>query len=261
VLEEDKRAIHLHGTKILLVEDNEFNRLLANKILTDAGAELVECANGQEAIVQCCKESFDLILMDMQMPVMGGVESAFLLLNGVKIAAPIVALTANAIKGEKDKCLEAGMVDFVSKPFEEEHLLRVCAKWTKAKDAKDQMSSSSFEKSYNRGFDLSKLNRIANGNKEFVMKLLQIFIKDAEERSDALKSAIVVKNCDEIYAIAHKLKPGIDDLGIEDLKSVVRDVEHLAGKKMYCNDLITLVEKLSNGLREIAKAIRHDQGL
>jgi two-component system, sensor histidine kinase len=261
LFENEKKAIRLDNTKILLVEDNEFNRLLANKILSDAGAAVVECENGKEAIIQCCKEPFDLILMDMQMPVMGGVESAFLLLNGVKINTPIIALTANAIKGEKDKCLEAGMVDFVSKPFEEEHLLRVCKKWASADVKSGHQKPSNLERSYNRGFDLTKLNRIANGNKEFVRKMLQIFVKDAEVRAMAIKTALQAKNGDEIYSIAHKLKPGIDDLGIDNLKTVVREVEQLASKQVFNEDLSSLVGQLAEGLIEAAYAIRQDQDI
>jgi CheY-like chemotaxis protein/HPt (histidine-containing phosphotransfer) domain-containing protein len=261
IVEEEMKPIRLDGVKILLVEDNEFNRLLANKILSDAGATLVECENGKEAIIQCCKESFDLILMDMQMPIMGGVESAFLLLNGVKINTPIIALTANAIKGEKDKCLEAGMVDFISKPFEEELLLSVCQKWAKSNTNEPLPTTHQEERVYNRGYDLSKLNRIANGNKDFVRKMVQIFIKDIPARTELMKDALARHNGDEIYGTAHKLKPGIDDLGIEDLKSVVREIERLASKQIFNAELTELIDVLCRGLEKASASMAQDLDL
>jgi two-component system, sensor histidine kinase len=261
IVADEMKPIRLDGIKILLVEDNEFNRLLANKILSDAGANLVECENGKEAIIQCCKESFDLILMDMQMPIMGGVESAFLLLNGVKIDTPIIALTANAIKGEKDKCLEAGMVDFISKPFEEELLLSVCQKWAKSNTNASASVSHQDDRVYNRGYDLSKLNRIANGNKDFVRKMVQIFIKDIPVRTELMKDALARHNGDEIYGTAHKLKPGIDDLGIEDLKSVVREIERLSSKQIFNAELTELIDVLCRGLEKASASMAQDLDL
>jgi two-component system, sensor histidine kinase len=254
-----KEVIRLDGVRVLLVEDNEFNRMLATKILNDAGALVDECENGKEAIIACCKTTYQLILMDMQMPVMGGVESAFLLLNGVKISTPIIALTANAVKGERDKCIQAGMVDFISKPFEEKHLLQVCKRWLSGNGI-DGFKEPEHHPNVNfgKGYDLTKLHRIANGNREFVKKMVTIFLRDVKERTNALRKHCLEMDTEAIHTIAHKMKPGIDDLGIEDLKGVVRDVERMSHRGECTSELNEAIEKLCSGLERIAISMQDD---
>jgi len=114
----------LRGKKILLVEDNEFNRLIATIVLGRYGAVVTEAVNGAEAISLMRCSSFDLVLMDVQMPVMDGLEATQLIRDEIDREIPIIALTANAIKGEEEHCLVAGMNAFVPKPFDEQQLIQ-----------------------------------------------------------------------------------------------------------------------------------------
>ncbi len=115
----------LKGKKILLVEDNKLNRLVANSILSSFGLKVTEAVNGEIAVEKLRNEMFDLVLMDMQMPVMDGITATVMIRKEINTTIPIIALTANALKSEKSRCLEAGMNDFISKPFEEERLLDI----------------------------------------------------------------------------------------------------------------------------------------
>jgi PAS domain S-box-containing protein len=119
----------LQDKKILLVEDNKVNRLIANTILTQFGIHVTEAVNGEIAVEILRKTSFDLILMDMQMPVMDGVTATIMIRKEISTTLPIVALTAHALKSEQSRCLEAGMDDFLSKPFTEEKLLNMILKY------------------------------------------------------------------------------------------------------------------------------------
>ncbi|WP_315824376.1 ATP-binding protein [Paraflavitalea speifideaquila] len=119
----------LNGKKILLVEDNEMNRLVATVILNNYGAIVYKVANGVEAVEAIKNNQYHLVLMDMQMPVMGGLEATRIIRESIDTTTPIIALTANAIKGENDKCLTAGMNDYLSKPFEENELIRIITNW------------------------------------------------------------------------------------------------------------------------------------
>ena len=119
----------LRGKRLLLVEDNVFNRMLASVFLSNAGIEVQEAANGQLAVDLARSQSYDLVLMDVQMPVQNGYQATAQLRQDLGLATPIVALTANAIVGERDKCLAAGMNDYLTKPFEEVVLLRMVYKW------------------------------------------------------------------------------------------------------------------------------------
>ncbi len=120
----------LRGKRILLVEDNVFNRMLATIFLTNAEMVVTEAANGQIAVALAQSQPFDLILMDVQMPVMDGYEATACLRQHLGPAVPIIALTANAITGEREKCLSAGMSDYLTKPFQEAALVKMVYDWT-----------------------------------------------------------------------------------------------------------------------------------
>ena len=119
----------LRGKRILLVEDNTFNRLLASVFLSNADMQVTEAENGRIAVALAQREHFDLILMDVQMPVMNGYEATAVLRQHLGLTVPIIALTANAIKGERGKCLAAGMNDYLTKPFQEASLVKMVYDW------------------------------------------------------------------------------------------------------------------------------------
>lgn len=120
----DFELIDLTGVKVLLVEDNKINRLIAGKALEMLGTTYVEAINGIEAIEILKNEFFDLILMDIQMPEMDGVEATKWIRNQMNISTPIVALTANVFRQDIDSYLEIGMNDYIIKPFDEEDFLK-----------------------------------------------------------------------------------------------------------------------------------------
>jgi PAS domain S-box-containing protein len=131
---EKKRTIkndtaNIENKKILLVEDNSLNRLLAYTILTDYGAEVVEAENGQQAVDKLKAEPFDIVLMDIQMPIMDGLQATRIIRTELKNDLPIIALTANAIKGKENEFFDAGMNDFVYKPYNEINLVNPISKW------------------------------------------------------------------------------------------------------------------------------------
>ena len=119
----------LSGKQILLVEDNLFNRMLATSFLTNAGMSVTEAPNGQAAVDMARTQAFDLILMDVHMPIKNGYEATRLLRQELGLTVPIIALTANAITGERTKCLAAGMNDYLTKPFQESELLKMVHHW------------------------------------------------------------------------------------------------------------------------------------
>ncbi len=113
------------GSSILIVEDNEFNQLLIESIFSDKNVKISCVSNGQEALKILNSQKFDIILMDIQMPVMDGIETTRKIRKELKLDVPIIALTANALKEDKEKYLNAGMDSYISKPFDQQELLRV----------------------------------------------------------------------------------------------------------------------------------------
>jgi len=117
----------LANKKILVVDDNKMNRLVAKTILGNYGAVVTEAINGSEAIELLAQQEIDVVLMDIQMPVMGGMEATDIIRKTISPTLPIIALTANAIKGDNEKYLEGGMSAYLSKPFKEIDLLNIVA--------------------------------------------------------------------------------------------------------------------------------------
>ncbi len=120
---------NLKAKRILLVDDNKINRLIAKTILSKEGIIVTEAGNGEIAIEMLRTLSFDLVLMDIQMPVMDGLTATKLIRSEINESIPVIALTAHALKSEMDNCFEAGMNDFLSKPFEAEKLIAMIAKY------------------------------------------------------------------------------------------------------------------------------------
>jgi signal transduction histidine kinase/ActR/RegA family two-component response regulator len=117
------------GKKVLVVEDNPLNQKLARMLLGDKGIETIMAVNGQNALDELQKRQVDVILMDLQMPVMDGYEATKKIRNELKLDTPIIAMTANAMAGEYEKCISSGMSDYITKPFKAETLYTIIAKF------------------------------------------------------------------------------------------------------------------------------------
>jgi CheY-like chemotaxis protein len=132
LFQETSRPQRFEG-RVLVAEDNPVNQIVARAILQHLGLEVRLANNGQEALELLTAESFDLVLMDMQMPVMDGLEAALRWREKssgtTSREVPIVALTANAMQEDRESCMAAGMVDFLSKPFSETDLRELLWRW------------------------------------------------------------------------------------------------------------------------------------
>ncbi|WP_262713732.1 response regulator [Polaribacter sp. IC066] len=122
-------ATNLKGKRILVVDDNIMNRMVAKVILKDFDVIIAEVSNGEEAVNYLKNHKADLVLMDIQMPILNGYKASEVIRGELNLEVPIIALTANVMKGEKAKCLEAGMNDYLSKPFDEEQFLQIITTW------------------------------------------------------------------------------------------------------------------------------------
>jgi len=121
----------LEGKRILQVEDNKMNQLLATTYLERSLAVVDQAENGKEAVAMLVSNDYDLVMMDLQMPVMDGFEATKKIRNELKSDVPIVACSAHSLIGEKEKCLDHGMDDYISKPYNKSELLSVISEWSK----------------------------------------------------------------------------------------------------------------------------------
>lgn len=250
---EDKGV--LKGKKILLVEDNEVNRLVATTTLSHYGADIAEAVNGLEAVEALKQGMVDIVLMDMQMPLMDGLEATRVIRAGISKTVPIIALTANAIQGESDKCFAAGMNDFISKPFEEEELVAMIAKWlgkeVKITIAEKPMPSMAL-------YDLSKLNAMSKHDNAFIKKIMNLFIVEATASLEEINKAIRINDFAKLKSLAHRMKPSIDNLGIHSLRNEIREIEALALKHESSERLTQLIEVLNDTLIKVIASLQSE---
>jgi len=232
----------LNGKKILVVDDNEMNRLVAATVLNQFGVLVTEADNGETAIKELRQNTFDLVLMDIKMPGMNGYETTKIIRNELKLITPIIAFTANVVKGEIEKCLEAGMNDYLAKPIEKNQFLKTIYHWLNTSE--NSIIPVAENKSQLPLYDLSKLEEIAKGNKQFVNKMVNLFIKEAASSVSQIKIAFQDGDFSKVKAIAHRIKPSIDNMGISSLKNDIREIEKHAEIYLSSKQLDTLITKL-----------------
>jgi signal transduction histidine kinase/DNA-binding response OmpR family regulator len=236
----------LAGARILLVEDNELNQLVAGELLRGVGLLVDIAENGQIAVDRVLQGSaaeppWDLVLMDMQMPVMDGI-SATLEIRKLPQAArlPIVAMTANVMQQDRERCLRAGMQDFVSKPIDPAELWRVLREWIAPRAALGAASSSitasrvavmqeAMEPANFRvaGLDTSiGLSRVLN-NQALYLQLLRKFVSGQGQSFPALQTALRQGNAALAERLAHTLKSVAGNIGASGVQALAGDVERL----------------------------------
>jgi PAS domain S-box-containing protein len=249
-----KKAIQLDtnllkGCRILVADDYEINRLVASTILNNYGIITEEAKNGLEAIEKVEAENFDLILMDVQMPDMDGIEATNYIRDKISKTLPIIALTAYALKGDDAKFIEAGMDDYLSKPFEENQLLEIILKWVKKTDI--LIPKEIVNQKIAPLFDLTKIQTIAKGNKEFVNKMCALFIDSTPVSILDMKTAYSQNDFEKIKKIAHRIKPSIDNLEISSIKNEIREIEMYAETYQTSEKLENLILKVEKVMTEV----------
>jgi CheY-like chemotaxis protein len=136
-------TVGTRGTRVLLVEDNEINQEVAIGQLEDAEIDVDLAENGEIAVRMVQEKEYDLVLMDMQMPVMDGIEATRVIRSDPRFETlPIIAMTANAMAADRDRCLEAGMNDHIAKPIDPDQLFSVMLRWTRRRAAEDKSEAS-----------------------------------------------------------------------------------------------------------------------
>jgi CheY-like chemotaxis protein len=245
----------LKGKRIMVVEDMELNQYLARHILESWGCLVSIAENGIESIQLLEQFQFDCVLMDVQMPEMDGIEatqSIRQLPDPVKAAIPIIAFTANTMIGDKEKYLEAGMNDYLAKPFDEKRLFLVLSKALNQNGKaprKNHESVSSPGKpkgqdTNHKLYDLSLVRSISEGDTEFLKKMVNLFIKTVPQNVEELRKALQTENWDQVRKMAHKLKSTVDSMGVKIIRDEIRLVESNAKDLISLDEIPGLVQKI-----------------
>jgi len=242
--------------KVLVVDDVNVNHIVAHAILTQAGVLIGQARNGEEAIKEWEEGDYDLILMDCQMPVIDGYQATQMIRQqeqktGVHI--PIVALTANALGSERDKCLEAGMDDFLAKPFEEQALINVLKTWLKPTAINSKLPESAKETAEaliidEDILDEKKFNQLVELMGDDIELLINSFVKDASSKIINLKKAIEAKDIENLRKQTHALRGICGNVGAIHLMMIVDELAahakvNISSVKNYMEQIQAIYDK------------------
>lgn len=240
--------------RVLLVEDNDINRLYAQSILRSWHCETDVAENGLVAIERLKSRPYDVVLMDIQMPVMDGYEATRVIrmMTPFVNAVPIIALTANATKADVDRCLEAGMNDYLAKPFTPEDLYNKLfeeLKLSAATPVKPAVIESTL-------YDLDYLRNVSGNNTEFIQEMIQTFTDTMPVSIERLETAIANHNWEELSRVIHQIKPSLTLLGIHKLKDTAVILEEEFKKASAQKKSATQVESSLQILTEFIQLIK-----
>lgn len=212
----------LKGYKVLLVEDNKLNQILATTMLEKWETNIVVAGNGQQAVEILENEKFDIILMDIQMPIMDGMTASRIIRDKLKLDTPILALTANVVKGIVEKCEEAGMQGYVSKPFETDDLFHKIL--TQISTHKSSIINE--EEPTIQIADISRLTKMIGSDSDQVNKMIQKFIEITPTYVNDLNNGEATNNIEIIASASHKIKSSIDLVSTEVMRELILRINH-----------------------------------
>ncbi|MEH2042854.1 MAG: ATP-binding protein [Nostoc sp.] len=229
----------LHKLKILLTEDNLVNQKIALKQLKNLGYSADVANNGEEALQLLEKIPYDLILMDCQMPILDGLETTKEIHRWQESSFAsgrrpvVIAMTANAMKQDKQMCLDAGMDDYLSKPVLKENLAATLEYWgsvifrAKETAATEQISTTDVG-SVDLPIDWERLHQLSENNPEFEWELLQMFVEDIQPRLEVIKIAIAANDFEQLALQVHQIKGASANMGVTTMHLAAEKLEQLA---------------------------------
>ncbi|GAB6097817.1 hypothetical protein JCM14469_40710 [Desulfatiferula olefinivorans] len=234
---------NLAGTTVLLAEDNVINQMVATEILSEADIRIHKAGNGLEAVEILRDQAFDAVLMDIQMPMMDGIEATGIIRNELNLKTlPIIAMTANAMTGDRERCIAAGMNDYISKPIESRQLYAVLSRWisrnastgtrfsgeiplTRPSEAHSLSTDDIVFPPSLPGLDIETgLNRV-NGNKPLYLDLLREFHQENQDMIERLRHALSHDNAAYAAQLLHSLKGTAGNIGATEVFQSIKALE------------------------------------
>jgi len=267
---EDAELISkLGGAKVLLVEDNTINQQIAQELLEIIGISVTLADNGEKGLKSVTENNFDMVLMDIQMPKMDGLEATRRIraMAGDYASLPIVAMTAHAMSGDREKSLAAGMNDHITKPIDPDHLYATLVNWIPLENRAPFKPKTKLP--MNQGTEIKNLpgidyhtglKRVA-GNQKLYLKLLEEFTKDNEQIINQIRQKLDSNDSKTASHLVHTLKGVTGNLGVKLVHNATKKLEQ--GIEQKNNNIDTLLnqteETLSSALKSIKNLLKEKQ--
>ena len=214
--------------QLLIVEDNPMNQKYISTLLTKWKINFDMANNGLEAVELCKDRSYDLIFMDLQMPVMNGIEATEIILKGeFNKNTPIIALTASTFLSKKEVALASGMVDFLSKPFTPDQLNNIMERHSGKNERIMPIEKKKETFQFSRALDYEFLEQVYEDDLDYAHDIFEAFIDSYREEYDLLQKAIAEGNYAEVKRVAHKMKPTFSMVGLPELSNNLEKLEKL----------------------------------
>lgn len=251
------------NAKVLLVEDNLMNQELARMMLSDLVAHVEVAGNGKEAIMALQRIEFDLVLMDVQMPIMDGLQATRMIRKQSQWhELPIIAMTANAMKGDREACLDAGMSDYLSKPVDSADLKDKLVTWLpidagsvsvemEIEDTDTYQPSTVEDEDW---IDIESALQRVGGNENRLKLLMSIFCQESMNVVNRLNDAIISEDSQQCIFIVHSMKGSASNLSAGQLREAALNLEH-AFKNKHQGDIESLKNRFEvclKGTLEVA---------
>lgn len=244
-----------NAIKILVAEDNTLNQHLMKHLLKNWGFDFDIVSNGVLAVEAVRKQAYNLVLMDIQMPEMDGHAATRFIRNDLRSAIPIIAMTAHAMSGEREKCIGHGMDDYISKPIDEKKLYQLITQYSTTMN--QTLSSVTLPPA--KVINLEYVDEISGGDDAFKRDIIREFVQQVPAKISSLEKAIATQNYTSIRSLAHEMKTTVHFLGLSTLiGQALQKVEDLANTQQ---SLGTIGQMFTNIKSVCLQAVREAQPL
>ncbi len=259
--------ILLRDVRVLLVEDNAINQQVATGLLETLGVETTVASSGEEALEILAVRQFDAILMDVQMPGKDGLQTTVAIRTELGITeTPIIAMTANAMAGDRERCLESGMNDHIPKPIDPDRLALTLAQWLETTGVTVSRRVESLPRSSKRDegadenrdiFDRTAALSHLGGNEELLMQLLEMFAAEHAEGAHAIEAAFEAGDRRRVCALSHAMKGAAATLGATRVAELTLALETATREDAEETPLADLRPKVAALQPALTAAIEH----
>ncbi|MES2140732.1 MAG: chemotaxis protein CheB [Bacteroidota bacterium] len=252
----------IKNIKVLVVEDIPLNQLLMKTLLDDFGFERDIASNGKIAIEKLQTKSYDIILMDLQMPEMNGFEATEYIRNKMNSKIPIMALTADVTTVDLEKCRAVGMNDYIAKPVDEKLLYSKIISLVKKRMPLKTKESIGNENNFNEKLkctDLKYLIKRTKNSPKLMMEMISLYLEQTPPLINSMKKSVQDKDWDSLYAAVHKMIPSFSIMGMSiDIENTAKRVQEYAGTKQRTEEISGLVLHLEKVCAQACKELELD---
>ncbi len=258
----EQPAVHAVATRILVVEDNLTNQMVARGMLDQLGHRTVTAGNGEEALAILAREDFDLVFMDVQMPGMSGLEATARIRSGEarvrEQGVPIVAMTAHAGDGDRQNCLDSGMDDYITKPVTMDQLAEVIGRNLYPQRADEAVAAGQVAPPGAPGrrapFQRADFLRQVGDDEQLYREILQVFVDDSTERMAVLRQALDAGDAATVAGESHTIKGGALNVQARSMSTIAAELEAM-GRRQQLEHAASLLDEMAAELNNIARQI------